>query len=168
MWPLDKALSYKQHKQNTKNLLTKLTTSKWETNANTLRTTQLALCYSIAEYAAPVWASSTYTDILDTKLNKACRAITGCLKLTYVENLYLLAGIALPDTRRVVCAQMEQTNQIEQETYSLFGHIPSIIRLKSRKDFRTSVKSSYFPANVVHNWAWSARMKNQSMGYDCP
>ena len=40
----------------------------------------LALCYSIAEYAAPVWARSTYAYILDPELNKACRAITGCLK----------------------------------------------------------------------------------------
>ena len=28
------------------------------------------------EHAAPVWASSTYADILDPDTNKACRAIT--------------------------------------------------------------------------------------------
>ena len=50
---------------------------------------------------------STYADILDPELNKACRAITGCLKPTYVEDLYLLAGIAPPDIRRDVCARME-------------------------------------------------------------
>ena len=51
----------------------------------------------MAEYAAPVWARSTYADILDQELNKACRAITGYLKPTYVEDLYLLAGIAPPE-----------------------------------------------------------------------
>ena len=53
---LDRTLSYKHHIQNTKmkvatrnNLLKKLSNSKWGTNANTIRTTALALCYSIAE-----------------------------------------------------------------------------------------------------------------------
>ena len=40
----------------TRNYLLKiLASSKWGTNATTIRTTALALCYSIAEYAAPVW-----------------------------------------------------------------------------------------------------------------
>ena len=68
------------------------------------------------EYAAPVWARSAYADILDPELNKACRTITGCLKSTYVEDLYLLAGIAPPDIRKDVYARMERTKQMEQET----------------------------------------------------
>ena len=36
------------------NLLRKLSNSKWGANASTIRTTALALCYSVAEYAAPV------------------------------------------------------------------------------------------------------------------
>ena len=82
---LDRTLSYKQHIQKTKmkvatrnNLLKKLANSKWGTNASTIRTT--TLCYLIAEYAVPVWTRSTYTDILDPELNKAC------LKPTYVED----------------------------------------------------------------------------------
>ena len=35
------------------------------------------------------------------------------LKLTYVEDLYLLAGISPPDIRRDVCARMERTKQME-------------------------------------------------------
>ena len=59
--PWDRTLSYKEHTQNTKikmvtrnNLLRKLTNCKWGTNASTIRTTALALCYSVIEYAAPV------------------------------------------------------------------------------------------------------------------
>ena len=115
------------------------------------------MCYSIAEYAAPVWARPTYADILDPDLNKACRAITGCLKPTYVEDLYLLARIAPPDIRTDVCARMERTKQMEQETHSLFGPIPARSRLKSRKDFLTSVKSSYFLAKVVQCNEWQRR-----------
>ena len=76
---LDRTLNYKHHIQNTKvathnNILNKFANSKWGTNANTNRTTALALCYSIAEYAAPVCVRYTYADILDSELNKACRA----------------------------------------------------------------------------------------------
>ena len=64
----------------------------------------------IAEYPALVWARSTYADILDPELNKAFRAITCCLKATYVEDLYLLAGSSPSYTRRDVCARMERTD----------------------------------------------------------
>ena len=78
------------------------------------------MCYSIAEYAAPVWARSTYADILDTKKHAE---LSQDASSQQVEDLYLLAGIALPDIMRDVCARMERTKQMEQETHSLFGHI---------------------------------------------
>ena len=60
---LDRTLSYKQHIHKTKmkvakrnNLRRKLANSKWGTSASTIRTTALALCYSVTEYASPVWA----------------------------------------------------------------------------------------------------------------
>ena len=163
---LDWTLCYIQHIQNTKmkvatrnNLLKKLANSKWGTNASTIRTTALALCYSIAEYAAPVWARSTYADILDPELSKACRAITGCFKPTYVEDLYLLVGIVPPDIRRDVSARIERT---KQRTHSLFGHIPARSRLKSRKDLLISLKPSYFPSKVVRRHEWQRRSRDKS------
>ena len=88
---LDRTQSYKEHMHNTKmkvatcnNLLRKLSNSKWEANASTIRTTALALCYSVAEYAAPVWTRSTHAQKLNPELNSACRAVTGCLKPTNV------------------------------------------------------------------------------------
>ena len=131
------------------NHLKKLANSKWVTNASTITTMALALCYSIAEYSALVWARSTYVDILDPELNKACRALTGCLKPTYVEDLYLIAGIVSTYIRRDVCARMERTKQMEQETHSLFGNISARSCLKSRKDFLISVKPSNFFVKVV-------------------
>ena len=89
---LDRTLSYKQHIHNTKmtvatrnNLLRKLSSSKWGTNASTIKTTALALSYSVAEYAAP---RSAHAYKLDSELNSARRAITGYLKPTNVEELY--------------------------------------------------------------------------------
>ena len=86
---LDRSLSYKHHIQNSKmkvatrnNLLTKLATSKWGANPSTIRTTALALSYSTAEHAAPVWARSPHAKNLDSEQNRACRSVTGCLKPT--------------------------------------------------------------------------------------
>ena len=62
--------------------------------------------YSAAEYAFPVWARSQHASKLDPALNDACRSITGCLRPTNVEELYMLAGIAPPDIRRDVCARV--------------------------------------------------------------
>ena len=75
----------------TQHLLGKLSNSKWGANVNTLRTTALTLSYSLAEYAAPIWARSPHAQKLNTELNSARRAVTGCLKPTNVEDLYLLA-----------------------------------------------------------------------------
>ena len=79
--------------------LRKLSRYRWGTNASTIRPTALALSYSVAEYAALVWARSAHAYKLDSELNSACRAITGCLKPTNVEELYLLSGIAPPSIR---------------------------------------------------------------------
>ena len=143
---LDRTLCYKQHIHNTKmkvatrnNLLRKLSNSKWGANANTIRTTALALSYySVAEYAAPVWSRSPHTQKLNTELNSACRAVTGCLKPTHVEDLYLLAGIAPPNIRRDVCARMGNTKQETNEAHSLYGQHPAERRLESRNCFLCS------------------------------
>ena len=87
------------------NVLRKLANSKWGTHPSTIKTTALALSYSTAEYAYPVWERSAHAHNVDPVLNDACRAITGCLQPTNVENLYLLAGIASPAVRRSVTAQ---------------------------------------------------------------
>ena len=129
---LDRTLSYKTHIHTTKmkvatrnHLLKKLAKSRWGTNAMTIRTTALALCYSTAEYAAPVWERLAYAHLLNPELNQSCRAIPGCLKLTNVDNLYLLSGIAPPEIRRSVYARVERTKQVERETHSLVGHTPA-------------------------------------------
>ena len=115
---LDGTLSYKTHIHNTKmkvetrnNLLNKLAISGWGTNARTMRTTVQALYFSTAEYAAPVWERSAHAHLLNLELNQACRAITGYLKPTNTDNLYLLVGIAPSEIRRSVCARVEEPNR---------------------------------------------------------
>ena len=141
------------------NLLRKLSNSKWRANASTIRTTALALCYSVAEYAAPVWATSSRAHKLNPELYSACRAVTGCLKPTNVEDLYLLAGIAPPDIGKDVCARVEKTKQETNETHSLYGQNPAERRLKSRNCFLCSVKPAAFPPKVIRCSAWLRRLQ---------
>ena len=98
---LDRTLSYKAHIEKIKkkvgtrdNIIRKLRTSKWGATPTTLRSSALALCYSAAEYACPVWERSTHAKKLDATLNETCRMITGCLKPTNTNSLPVLAGIA--------------------------------------------------------------------------
>ena len=143
------------HMHNTKmNILRKLSNSKWGANASTIRTTVLALCYSVAEYAEPVCARSSHAQKLNPELNSACRAVTGCLKPTNVKDLYLLDGIALPDIRKDVCARVEKTKQETNEAPSLYGQNLTERRLKSRNCFLRSVKPADFPPNVIRCSAW--------------
>ena len=123
---LDRSLNYKQHIQNTKmkvatrnNLLTKLATSKWGANPSTSRTTALPVIYSMAKYAAQVWARSTHIKNLAPELNQACQSVTVCLKPTTVEDLYLLSEITPPAIRRDACARLERQKQSTRETHSL-------------------------------------------------
>jgi len=71
---LDRTLSY--------NLLMKLAGSTWGASANTLRSSALALCYSAAEYCAPVWSRSAHTSQVDVQLNSNMRLISGTLRST--------------------------------------------------------------------------------------
>ena len=101
----------------------------------TLRSSALALCYSAAEYAFPVWERSTHAKKLDATLNETCRMITGCLKPTNTNSLPVLAGIAPSDIRRAVASHTERTRQTTDERHSLNGHLGVVPRLKSRKSF---------------------------------
>ena len=140
------------------NLLKKLANSRWGTNARTIRTTAVALCYSTAEYTAPVWERSAYAHLLNPELNQECRAITGCLKPTNVENLYLLTG----NQKKCMCKSGKNQTGRERETHSLFGHTPARRRLKSRRSFLTSVQPVHFPAKVVRVNEWKRRLDEKA------
>ena len=153
---LNRTISYKQHIHNTtikvatrNNLLQKLANSKWGTSASTIRTIALALCYSVAVYAAPVWARSHHAHVLDSELNTACRAITGCPKPTNVDDLYLLAGIAPPDIRREVCARVDKKKQESDVAHSQYGHTPTESCLKYISCYLSSVRPADFHPKVI-------------------
>ena len=139
---LDRCLNFKTHIQNTKakvnarnNIVSKLTNTRWGASPQTLRSTALALCYSTAEYASPVWERSTHAKKLDPALNASCRLITGCLRPTNTDSLYILAGIAPPAIRRSAASMKQRQQQELDERHPMFNQPPVQNRLKSRKRF---------------------------------
>ena len=123
---LDWTLWYKRHiektkmKVNTRNsIFRKLANSNWGCKASTLRPSCLALCYSAAEYACPVWAMSTHARKLNPTLHECCRIISGCLKPTNLDIVYILAGIAPSQIRRTVACRMECTPQTTDVRHQL-------------------------------------------------
>lgn len=145
---LDRALTYQKHCSNTKqkvaarnNIIRKITGTTWGAHPNTVRTSSIALCYSAAEYASPVWYKSSHARKVDVALNDTCRIITGCLKPTPLDKLYSLAGIAPPDIRREVAAKNEKRKAETSDTHPLYGYRPAIPRLKSRKSFLKSTEA---------------------------
>ena len=72
----------------------------WGAGAKTLRTSALALRYSVAEYYAPVWRNSAHTKLIDVQLNNTTRTITGAVRCTRTDWLPVLSNIAPADIRR--------------------------------------------------------------------
>ena len=158
---LNRTLSYKANIEKTKkkvgtgnNIIRKLRTSKWGATPTTPRSSALALCYSAAEYACPVWERSTHAKKLDATLNETFRMITGCLKPTNTNSLPVLAGIAPSDIRRAVASRTERTRQATDERHPLNGHLGVVPRLKSRKSFMTYTKPINTTAKAARLELW--------------
>ncbi|CAG9124587.1 unnamed protein product [Plutella xylostella] len=124
-------------------VLERLTTTKWGASPQVLRTSGLALAFSVGEYACPVWGRSAHAKLVDTALNETCRIITGCLKPTPVQMLYPLAGIAPPDVRRTVASSAERA-KMDDTRHPMHGFIPAPQRLPSRRSFMKCV----YPLNT--------------------
>jgi len=103
---LDRTLSCREHLscsatklKSRNNLIAKLTGISLGACASTLHTSALALCYSAAEYCYPMWASSSYTNLIDTQLYSAMCLISSCLQPTQLSWLPVLSNVAPPSLR---------------------------------------------------------------------
>ena len=67
---LDHTLSLREHLVKTAGKLKNNEASwlySWGANAETLRSSALALCYAVAEYCAPVWSRPAHTALVDVQ-----------------------------------------------------------------------------------------------------
>lgn len=162
---LDRTLTYKKHvektraKVNTRNgVVRKLVSSHWGAQPDVLRSTSLALCFAPAEYACPVWSRSTHASKIDPILNDSCRLITGCLKPSNLDHLYMLAGIAPPQIRRQALCMAERSRQALDERHPLYGHETPPSRLKSRKSFIRSTNPMTDSKSAAKEAMWRQRL----------
>ena len=111
----------------------------------------------MAEYAAPVWARSSHAQKLNPELNSARRAVTGCLKPTNVEDLYLLAGIAPPDE---VCMYVLEWKRPNRKSMRLTLYM---VRTRSKANveelFLAQCVACYFSPKVIRCSAWLRRLQ---------
>jgi hypothetical protein len=167
---LDRTLSYKEHLKKTagklktrNNLFSKLAGTSWGADAATMRTSAIALCYSVAEYCAPVWAKSTHTSLVDMQLNTTMRHITGTLRSTPTPWLPVLSTIEPPELRRKIATDRLIDKAINHPEWILHQDIlhPPQYRLKSRDpiwkdltpiDATARWRESWRSANVVNNF----------------
>ena len=139
-------------KINTRNsIISKLLNSRWGANPSTVRTSGLAVCFSVAESACPVWQHSIHANKLHPALNQTCSIIAGCMRPTNVDSLHILAGITPLKIRRLVDAQKERLQQIQDSRHMLHDLIQQQKGLE-RKNFcdiqplRTSPRSARITA----------------------
>ena len=102
------------------------------------------------------------TSGLDPALNDSCHIITGCLKSTNTNCLYLLAGIAPPDIRREVASRRERQKARHDSSHMLYRSEAANQRLKSRKSFLHTVHPLNMPSEEMRFELWKNRLK------ECP
>jgi Reverse transcriptase (RNA-dependent DNA polymerase) len=167
---LDRTLTYREHLEKTasklksqKHLLMKLIGTTWGANANTLRSSALALCYSVGEYCAPVWARSAHTNLVDVQLNSTMRLISGTLRPTPLPWLPVLANIEPPALRHEAAVDKLLTKTTSHETWGLHGDItnPPALRLSFRHPLYTDME----PQNITTRWReeWESCPRGQSL-----
>ena len=131
----------------------------WGAGAKTLRTSALALCYSVAEYCAPVWRNSAHTNLVDVQLNNTMRTITGAVRCTRTDWLPVLSNIAPADIRREVATsrtilRARSKPELPLLTDMDFNPRP---RLKSRRPIWSNLPEE---AQTIQH-LWRTRWQNQ-------
>ncbi len=166
-WPksLDRSLTYHNHLKKTaakvssrNNLLRKLASTSWGARAQTLKTTALVLCYSTAEYCAPVWSRSSHTRLVDVQLNRSMRTITGTLRSTPLPWLPVLSNIPPPHLRRQQATAKLLTKVQANDKLPLNTDIRlhPAARLPSRKPVWLDPPPEYMTANSAWSDEWAA------------
>ena len=142
---LDRSLTYKKHTDNVRdkvksrcNIISKLAGSDWGAPAPVLRTSAIALVYSLAEYCVPVWGRCAHVQHVDTQLNIAMRTVSGALRPTNINWLPVLSNVEPPQISRDR-ATLQEYKKAHQLTDCVpikdILREPTMSRLRSRRPF---------------------------------
>lgn len=91
------------------------------TDPNTVRTSAQALCYSTAEYDAPVWARSCHAKNVNIASNETYRIISNSLKPTPIDEIHVLLWLAPPNIRREITSEIKRHKQLNDSRHPLHG-----------------------------------------------
>jgi len=112
--------------------------ASWGANAETLQTSAMTLCYSVAEYCALVWSQSSNTELVDVQLNSTMCLISSTLSFTPLSWLPVLANIEPPALRRKAATDKLVEKIIARDNWPIYSNItnPPHACLPSRKPLR--------------------------------
>ena len=101
----------------------------------TLRSSALTLCYSAAEYCAPVWSRAAHTSQVDVQLNSTMRLVSGTLRSTPLPWLPVLSNIEPPALWRKAATDKLVEKIVKRDSWPIQPDIlnPPLLRLISRK-----------------------------------
>ena len=134
---------------------------------NTLRSSALALCYSAAEYCAPVWSRSAHTSHVDVQLNCTMRLISVTFRSTPFPWLPVLSNIEPPALRRKAATDKPVEKIVKHDSWPVQPDIlnPPLLRLASRKPLWLDVQPVNIKSRWRHNWKL-AQMVNSHLVCD--
>ena len=120
------------------NTISKLAGTDWGAPAPVLRTSAIALVYSVAECCVPVWGRCAHVQHVDTQLDLAMRTVSGALRPTNINWLPVLSNIEPPQIRRDR-ATLQEYKKAQQLTDRVpikeILREPPDSRLRSRRPF---------------------------------
>ena len=139
---LDRSLTYRKHTENVRdkvksrcNVISKLAGTDWGAPVPVLRTSVIALVYSVAEYCVPVWGRCAHVQHADTQLNIVMRTVSSTLiRSTNINWLPVLRNIEPPQIRRDRAALLAQ-HLTDRVPIKEILREPPKSRLRSRRPF---------------------------------
>ncbi|GFR71295.1 RNA-directed DNA polymerase from mobile element jockey-like [Elysia marginata] len=105
------------------------------------------LCYSAAEYCAPVWTRSPHTKLVDVQPHESMKTISGCLKSMPTQWLPTISLIAPPHFRR-----SDATQKIIKRIKDMADNIPLKLTYKEAPTTRGLRSRNLFYNAKIENF----------------
>jgi len=136
----------------------KLAGSTWGASTNTLWSPALALCYSAAEYCAPVWSRCAHTSLVDVQLNSTMCLMSGTLRSTPLPWHPVLFNIEPPALWRKAATDKLVAKIVKHDSWPIQPDIlnPQLLQLTSRKPLWLDLQPVDIKSRWRHNWKLAA------------
>ena len=126
--------------------------NRWRHSCITFwRLSALALCYSAAEYCAPVWSRSAHTSQVDVQLNSTMHLISGTLRSTPLPWLPVLSNIEPYEGRLPLTSWWRKSSNMTVGQSSLISRKPLWLDLQP-VDIKSRWRHNWKSAQVVNSY----------------